>query len=204
MTVLLGVFLNAFLFFAYAPSATAQMRRNQQNAQNEPRNEAKPEAKNEAPTEQPKETSSVTDHTIHIGGETIPYKATAGTILLKNDDGEPTGLMFYVAYTRSDVKDTTRRPVAFFYNGGPGSSTIWLHMGAYGPKRVVTSDAAATPPAPYKLVDNEDSLLDVTDEVFIDAMGTGFSHAVGKAHNKDFWGGSIRICAPSASSSTIM
>lgn len=188
MTVLLGVFLNAFLFLAYAPSATAQMRRNQQNAQNETRNEAKPEAKSEAPSEQPKETSSVTDHTIRIGGETIPYKATAGTILLKNDDGEPTGLMFYVAYTRSDAKDMTRRPVAFFYNGGPGSSTIWLHMGAYGPKRVVTSDASATPPAPYKLVDNEDSLLDVTDEVFIDAMGTGFSHAVGKAHNKDFWG----------------
>ena len=177
----MGVLLGIFLICGYAPSATAQMHDHEKN-------EAKPEAKKSCRKEQPKEESSVTDHTIRIGGQTIPYKATAGTILLKNDKGEPTGLMFYVAYTRSDVKDMTTRPVAFFYNGGPGSSTIWLHMGAYGPKRVVTSDATATPPAPYKLVDNQDSLLDVTDEVFIDAMGTGFSHAVGKAHNKDFWG----------------
>ena len=177
----MGVLLGIFLICGYAPSATAQMHDHEKN-------DSKPEAKKAGRKEPPKEQSSVTDHTIRIGGQTIPYKATAGTILLKNDKGEPTGLMFYVAYTRSDVKDMTTRPVAFFYNGGPGSSTVWLHMGAYGPKRVVTSDATATPPAPYKLVDNQDSLLDVTDEVFIDAMGTGFSHAVGKAHNKDFWG----------------
>lgn len=155
----------------------------------EPPNESKAQQpKTSAPEENAKEQSSVTEHSIRIGGQTIPYKATAGTIILKNDKGEPTGSMFYVAYTRSDVQDMSRRPVAFFYNGGPGSSTIWLHMGAYGPKRIVTTDAASTPPAPYKLVDNQDSLLDATDEVFIDAMGTGFSHALGKAQDKDFWG----------------
>lgn len=140
------------------------------------------------PEENTKEKSSVTDHSIRLNGQTIPYKATAGTIILKNEKDEPTASMFYVAYTRSDVQDPSRRPIAFFYNGGPGSATVWLHMGAYGPKRVATTDAAPTPPAPYQLVDNQDSLLDVTDEVFIDAIGTGFSRAVGKAQDKDFWG----------------
>jgi carboxypeptidase C (cathepsin A) len=108
--------------------------------------------------------------------------------LLKNDAGEPTGLIYSVAYTRSDVKDMSTRPVSFLYNGGPGSATMWLHMGAFGPRRVWVPDAAFTPPAPYKLVDNTESLLDKTDLVFIDAMGTGYSHAAGKAQNRDFYG----------------
>ncbi|MFZ0640017.1 MAG: hypothetical protein WA020_13840 [Candidatus Acidiferrales bacterium] len=174
-----AIFLSLFLFLGYTKTARAQM----------PDNATKAEDKKAADTAQDsKEQSSVTEHSIRVDGQTIPYKATAGTIILKDAKGEPTGSMFYVAYTRSDAEDMSRRPVAFFYNGGPGSSTIWLHMGAYGPKRVATVDAAPTPPAPYKLVDNEDTLLGVTDEVFIDAMGTGFSHAVGKAQNKDFWG----------------
>jgi len=135
-----------------------------------------------------KEESSVTDHTIKIGGQTIPYKATASTTLLKNDKGEPTGLIYSAAYTRSDVKDLNTRPVAFLYNGGPGSATMWLHMGAFGPRRAWTVDGTFTPPAPYKLVDNTESLLDKTDLVFIDAMGTGYSHAVCKATEKDFYG----------------
>ena len=136
----------------------------------------------------PKEESSVTDHTIKIGGQVIPYKATAQTILLKDDKGEPTALVYSTAYTRSDVKDLSARPIAFLYNGGPGSSSVWLHMGSFGPKRVVTVNAGVTPPAPYKLEENGYSLLDKTDLVFIDPVGTGFSHAVGKAQNKDFWG----------------
>src|SRR5713101_2253492 len=135
-----------------------------------------------------KEESSVTDHTIRIGGQTISYKAAASTTLLKNDKGEATGLLYSVAYTRSDVKDLTTRPVSFLYNGGPGSATMWLHMGAFGPRRVFTVDGTFTPPAPYKLVDNGESLLDKTDLVFIDAMGTGYSHAVCKAEAKDFFG----------------
>jgi carboxypeptidase C (cathepsin A) len=136
----------------------------------------------------PKEESFVTDHTIRIGGQAIAYKATASTILLKDDKGEPTALIYSSAYTKSDVKDFSQRPIAFIYNGGPGSSSIWLHMGAFGPRRVVNSNADFTPPAPYKLEDNANSLLDKADMVFIDPVGTGFSHAVGKAQNKDFWG----------------
>jgi carboxypeptidase C (cathepsin A) len=151
--------------------------------------EAKPAAaKPAAESPKPKEETSVTEHTMRLGGETVPYKATAGTILLKDDKGEPTASMFYVAYTRSDTKDLSQRPIAFLYNGGPGSSTVWLHMGAFGPKRVVTANAKPTPPAPYRLEDNADTLLDKADLVFIDAVGTGFSKAVGKAQNKDFWG----------------
>ena len=95
--------------------------------------------------------------------------------------------MFFVAYTK-DGEDVKTRPLSFLYNGGPGSATMWLHMGAFGPRRVYTIDGTFTPPAPYKLVDNPESLLDKTDLVFIDAMGTGYSHAVCKAENKDFYG----------------
>jgi carboxypeptidase C (cathepsin A) len=93
-----------------------------------------------------------------------------------------------VAYVQDGVKDTDHRPVTFLYNGGPGSSSIWLHMGAFGPMRVVTSDGQATPPPPYDLVQNQESLLDKSDLVFIDAMSTGMSEPVGKAEGKDFWG----------------
>jgi carboxypeptidase C (cathepsin A) len=136
----------------------------------------------------PREESSVTDHTVKIGAQTISYKATAATILLKNEKEEPTALIYYTAYTRSDAKDMAQRPIAFVYNGGPGSASVWLHMGAFGPKRVVTANAEPTPPPPYKVADNAGSLLDKTDLVFIDPVGTGFSHAVGKAQDKDFWG----------------
>src|SRR5579864_8232551 len=145
-------------------------------------------AETATPTPPPKEESSVTDHSIRIGSQTIPYKATAATILLKNEKDEPTALLYSTAYTRSDVKDPSQRPIAFVYNGGPGSSSVWLHMGSFSPKRVLTVNAAATPPAPYKLVDNANCLLDKTDMVFLDPVGTGFSHAVGKAQDKDFWG----------------
>jgi carboxypeptidase C (cathepsin A) len=136
----------------------------------------------------PKEESSVTDHTIKLGGQTIPYKATAATILLKNEKDEPTALVYFTAYTRSDVKDVSQRPVSFVYNGGPGSASVWLHMGSFSPRRVLTTNADSTPPAPYKLVENSQCLLDKTDLVFLDPVGTGFSHAVGKAQDKDFWG----------------
>src|SRR5215472_11893414 len=142
----------------------------------------------EAPAAPPKEESSVTDHSIKIGGQTIPYKATAATILIKNEKDEPTALVYSTAYTRSDVKDLSQRPISFLYNGGPGSSSVWLHMGSVGPRRVMTINADVTPPAPYKLTDNPDCLLDKSDLVFLDPVGTGFSHAVGKAQDKDFWG----------------
>ncbi len=141
-----------------------------------------------AATETPREEWSVTERSIQVGGQTIPYKASTGTTLLKNDAGEPIGLLYSVAYTRSDVKDPSTRPVSFVYNGGPGSATMWLHMGAFGPRRVWTVNGEFTPPAPYKLVDNNESLLDKTDLVFIDAMGTGYSRIAGKGIPRDFYG----------------
>jgi carboxypeptidase C (cathepsin A) len=90
----------------------------------------------------PKEESWPSDHTIKINNQSIAYKATASTTLLKDEKGEPTALIYSTAYTRSDSKDFSRRPIAFIYNGGPGSASIWLHMGAFGPRRVVNADHA--------------------------------------------------------------
>jgi carboxypeptidase C (cathepsin A) len=136
----------------------------------------------------PREESSVTEHTIRIGGQTIPYRATAATMLLRNDSGAPLGSLYYTAYTRTDAGDPSRRPIAFIYNGGPGSASAWLHMGAFGPRRIATTESAPTPPPPYELVDNANSLIDVADIVFIDPIGTGFSKPVGRGTGKDFWG----------------
>ncbi len=136
----------------------------------------------------PKEESSVTQHTARINGQNVSYTATASTTLLKNDQGQPEALMYSTAYTENGVKDLSKRPITFLYNGGPGSASLWLHMGAWGPRRVVTSNAAPTPGPPFQIVDNQYSLLDASDLVFIDPVGTGFSHAVGKSKDKDFWG----------------
>jgi len=177
-----SLFRSSFLLFcclATGPSARAQAPE-----------KAKPAAAAHTEGEKapPKETSSVTEHSIQLDGHNIPYKATAGTILLKDEKEEPTASVFYTAYTRTDTPDLSRRPLMFVYNGGPGGSSAPQHMGAFGPKRVVTADATNTPPPPYKVVDNAYSLVDVTDLIYIDPIGTGFSHAVGKAKDKDFWG----------------
>ena len=164
---------------------------------------AKSPDRNPAPAttrEAPKATESVTRGSVTVEGHEIDYTATAGTLILRNDRGEPTGSMFYVGYVKSGVKDESRRPVTFFYNGGPGSSSVWLHMGAFGPRRVVTSDHTHTPAAPYGLVNNEYSLLDVTDEVFIDAMGTGYSCIIGRneggvGDRKDFYGADADVAS---------
>ncbi|HLK25319.1 MAG TPA: peptidase S10, partial [Caulobacteraceae bacterium] len=112
------------------------------------------------------------------------YTATAGTLTIRDDDGKPTASMFYVAYTTGGP----RRPVTFLYNGGPGSSTVWLHMGSLGPVRVLTDSPQATHAPPYQLANNEDSLLDKSDLVFLDAVGAGFSRPVGDTKLKAFWG----------------
>lgn len=130
---------------------------------------------------------SVTHHSIQLDGKAIEYSATAGTIALKNSKNETTATMFYVGYTQDAVTDINHRPVTFLYNGGPGSSTVWLRMGSFGPKRVVVGDAAPTSGAPFELIDNGYSLLDKTDLVFVDAVGTGFSRIV-KGEPKDFYG----------------
>jgi len=127
----------------------------------------------------PVEQKSVTSGSVTIQGKRIDYTATAGTIILKDDSGKPTASMFYVAYTKKG-DNSTDRPVTFFWNGGPGSSSVWLHMGAFGPRRVKTNDHTHTPAAPYTLLNNDYSLLDVTDEVFVDAVGTGYSRIIAK------------------------
>src|SRR5436190_5208925 len=145
-------------------------------------------AAKEAPKETPKPEQSVTEHSISIGGKPIAYTATAGTLVLRDEKDEPTAQFGYTAYVRKGTADPRTRAITFAYNGGPGSSSIWLHMGVLGPRRILTTDADPTPPPPYKMVDNDQSILDVTDIVMIDPVGTGYSHAVGKSENKNFWG----------------
>ncbi len=123
----------------------------------------------------PEEKIVTTRHRITLGGAEIPYTATAGTLLLKEEDGRPRASIFFVAYTRDGVKDPASRPVTFTFNGGPGSSSVWLHMGAFGPRRVAMDDEGMGAPPPGRLVDNTESLLDVSDLVFIDPVTTGFS-----------------------------
>ena len=138
---------------------------------------------------------------VTVGGKALAYDAFAGTIVVhpkgwddvpQNEDKDDKNLpaqasMFYVAYFKSG-EPSGKRPVTFFYNGGPGSSTVWLHMGAFGPKRVVTSDDSHTPAAPYPVLNNDYTLLDATDMVFVDAPGTGFSRIAGKDREKAFYG----------------
>ena len=142
------------------------------------------EGKKPAP-EAPKSEQSVTQHSLVIGGKTISYTATAGTLIVRDDKDEPYASFGYVAYTQREAA-AAKRPVTFAYNGGPGGSSVLLHMGALGPRRVVTVDAGPTP-LPYRVVDNAYSLLDKSDLVMIDPVGTGLSHAVGAAKDKDFW-----------------
>jgi carboxypeptidase C (cathepsin A) len=135
----------------------------------------------------PRVRDAVTRHTIVLGGKRIAYTARAGRLLLHDANGEPTASVFYVAYT-ADHSDAKRRPVTFLWNGGPGSSTIWLHMGSFGPERVAVPKDGTQPPPTARLVTNESSLLDTSDLVFVDAVGTGWSRIVAHAKPSDFFG----------------
>ncbi len=156
-----------------------------------------PDAKPEPPPP-PVDVLSQTSHSVVINGETIAYTATAGRLVLKAEDekaGEkPKAAIFFVAYTRErppDVSETAHaaaRPITFSFNGGPGSSSVWLHLGLLGPRRVVLEEDGRPLPPPYRLVDNEFSLLDKTDLVFIDPVTTGFSRAVPGEADKQFHG----------------
>jgi carboxypeptidase C (cathepsin A) len=156
------------------------------SAQDAPKPDAKPE-KEKAEKYEPKTFTS--EFTGTFGAERLAYKAVAGETVLKNDKGEDTAAIFTVAYVKKDVADPRARPVTFVFNGGPGSASLWLHMGVYGPKRIVVpSDGGLTGAAPYRIEDNTHSVLDVTDLVFIDPVGTGFSKSIGKGKDEDFWG----------------
>ena len=130
-----------------------------------------------------------THHNVVINGNEIAYTATTGTLLLKDElDKDPKAAIFFVAYTRDDVEDVSQRPITFSFNGGPGSSSVWLHMGVLGPRRVLMDDEGNPLPPPYQLVNNEYSLLDETDLVFIDPVSTGFSRAATDEDAKEFHG----------------
>lgn len=143
-----------------------------------PDDKAKADASPDAALVQPQ--TSTSEGSVSVEGKRIDYKAVAGTLVLHGSgdkEHEPQVSMFYVAYFKKGV-DAAKRPVTFIYNGGPGSASVWLHMGAFGPKRVVTSDDTHTPAAPYGLINNDYSLLDASDVVFIDAPGAGFSRLI--------------------------
>jgi carboxypeptidase C (cathepsin A) len=175
----------------------------------ETRKDSDAKASNAAPTP----ADSVTDGTVTVGGQAIAYQAVAGTLTVgssdvqdamigldgkylpdsdidlpsKLEDQPAVARIFYAAYFKKSANGTSR-PITFLYNGGPGSATMFLHMGAFGPKRVVTPDGQHQEAAPYKLVDNPYSLIDASDLVFIDAPGTGFSRVIGKEAGKAFFG----------------
>lgn len=155
-----------------------------------PRAASTPEGAAAAPV--PPETSVVTKHTLRLDDRRLEYRATAGTLLLRDDKGEAEASMFYVAYLAGAEHDRaaaegSARPVTFLFNGGPGASSVFLLMGSFGPKRVHTASPSPTSPAPYVFADNPDSLLDKTDLVFVDAIGTGFSKFAGHGGAKQFW-----------------
>jgi len=134
------------------------------------------------------EGAAVTRHSIVLGGSTLAYTATAGHLVARDPSSNAEeASFFYVAYT-ADGANAATRPVTFFYNGGPGSASIWLHLGSFGPKRLVTGDPATNAPTPFPLVDNAETLLDVSDLVFVDAIGTGYSEAISPNTNQTFWG----------------
>ncbi len=136
----------------------------------------------------PEDKTVQTKHSVRIGGQEVKYTATAGTIVMKLEDGTPKASVFFVAYTRDDVNDASKRPITFAFNGGPGAGSLWLHVGALGPRRVEMGDAGNLLPPPYKFVDNEASILDVTDLVFIDPVTTGYSRPVPGEADKQFHG----------------
>lgn len=161
----------------------------------------KPAEKN-ADAEKPKveDKLSVTQHSVTLNGRTLRYTVTAGTLVLKEEaekkgekagesEGEkPKATIFFIAYTLDDVEDRSRRPVTFSFNGGPGSASVWLHLGVLGPRRVYMDEVGNLPPPPYRLVDNEHTLLDQTDLVFIDPVSTGYSRPVSGEKAREFHG----------------
>jgi carboxypeptidase C (cathepsin A) len=145
-----------------------------------------------SPAEPPKplteEKPILTQHEIHVNGKTLAYHASTGMMPLKNAQGEIEANLFYVAYTLDGVTDLAKRPLMFAFNGGPGSASVWLHMGCIGPKRVRMNDDGSLPAPPYQLVDNDNTWLDQTDLVFIDPVGTGYSRAANQTLQHRFNG----------------
>src|SRR2546425_8735111 len=142
----------------------------------------------ERPSPSPEEPPVITKHEVHVGGRTLRYTATVGMIPIKNREGETEARIFFMAYTLDDAGGRGRRPLTFSFNGGPGSASVWLHLGAIGPKRVPMNPDGTMPAPPYQLVDNEYTWLTQSDLVFIDPVGTGYSRAVRPELASKFFG----------------
>jgi carboxypeptidase C (cathepsin A) len=129
-----------------------------------------------------------TEHEIVISGQVLHYTATTGIIVMKDEEGKAKSKLFFISYTQKEVADVSRRPLTISFNGGPGSSSVWLHLGLLGPKRVLSGDVNQVNPPPYRLTDNEYSLLQVSDLVFIDPVSTGYSRPAPGEEAKQFHG----------------
>ena len=163
-----------FLVFASGLPAQEEKEKEKEKAKETPPAEEKPPV--------------VTEHQIRLNGSVLKYRVTTGRMPIRKDTGEVEGEIFYMAYTLDDDAQGDSRPLTFSFNGGPGSSSVWLHLGMLGPKRVPMLADGGMPAPPYRLVDNEYSWLDLTDIVFIDPVGTGFSRPASPDKGKDFWG----------------
>jgi carboxypeptidase C (cathepsin A) len=154
----------------------------------------KPAAASQSPTPSPtgplaaEKPLAVTHHTITVNGRPVTYTATVGTLVVNKPDEKPGAHVFFMAYTQDGIKDLSARPLAFVFNGGPGSSSVWLHLGAWGPRRVVMTEEGFSVSPPYGLADNENSLLDVTDLVFVDPVSTGYSRPLPGENKNQFHG----------------
>lgn len=131
---------------------------------------------------------TIADHEIVIDGQPLHYRTTTGTIVMKTEEGKAKSTIFFIAYTKRDVEEVGSRPLTFSFNGGPGSSSVWLHLGLLGPRRVLSGDVGEIASPPYQLTDNEFSLLDVSDLVFIDPVSTGYSRPIPGEEVKQFHG----------------
>lgn len=152
------------------------------------RSTAAQDEKKEAPKPELKDEIVETHHTVIIDGQEIAYTATAGRMVMRTEEGKAKAVIFYIAYVKQGVADAAHRPLTISFNGGPGSSSVWLHLGLLGPRRVLSGDVGASAPPPYRLVDNAWSLLDVTDLVFIDPVSTGYSRPADGEEAKQFHG----------------
>lgn len=170
--MLASIFLSFFLLFQLPPAAAQPV----QSPSPKP-----------SPTVQPEEAPIVAKHQIRAGNRTLNYTTTTGFMPIKNRDGETEARIFFMAYTLDGAPDSSKRPLMFSFNGGPGSASVWLHLGALGPKRVRMQDDGMMPAPPYDLVDNPETWLTETDLVFIDPVGTGYSRAAKPELNSKFF-----------------
>ena len=178
--LILWVALSSGLFSAQQPP--------EKKAPAQPATAAEKPGQPATPPPSPEKPLAITHHTITLNGRPIPYSAAVGTLTVNKTDEQPGARIFFFAYTQDGVKDPATRPITFVFNGGPGSSSVWLHMGAWGPRRVVMTEDGFSVKPPFGLADNDNSLLDVTDLVFIDPVSTGYSRPLPGENKSQFHG----------------